>query len=244
MAKLVISDTAEAIITDLSTGKVIMSAEMQLADISGTIQEEDLFGGIGNKRLFKIRNQKMIDVNMRSAVVDTEYWALTQGVEVLDGTATVTRGVMATVTDDGGTLSATIPNAPVGLTTARFTDLDGSQEEVAVTSGKATIPALSEAVAGDKVQLFYKEEVEGRSITFDSTKFSNKVKLELRTIAYDLLSGNVASDIYFIFDEALPNGEFSIGLENGSVLTPEITFSIVNPIGVDKMGEMIEVPRA
>lgn len=246
MGKIVIQDTADVTITDLVTGKVVINAEAQVAGIEGTISEEDLQGGIGNKKLYKIRTDKAIDLNMTSALADLEYWAMTQGVEVDEaGTATVTAKETAKIVDNSGTLEINLPTPkfPNTLTEAILVDKDGSQDKVTVTSGVITVPTGFGLGDGDDVDVIFVKEVTGKSITIDSTKFSNKYKVEYRTIAYDVETATVVSDIYFIFPETIPSGAFSISLENGSVYTPEITFSVINPKGSDEMGQIIEVPR-
>lgn len=245
MGKIVIQDTADVYIEDITTGKVVLNAEAQLAGIAGSISEEDLRGGIGNGKIFKIRSDKDITLTMRSAVADMEYWAMTQGVAVDEtGTATVDKFEKVKVTDNAGALEITLTKAKAGLTTARLNDLDGSQEEVAVTTNKITVPVGSDLKAGDETFVFWKEAVTGRSISIDSTKFSSKYAVTFRTIAYDVSTAKVISDIYFIFPETLPSAEFDISLENGSVYTPEITFSALTPLGETEIGKIIDVPRA
>src|SRR5690606_1199907 len=97
--------------------------------------------------------------------------------------------------------------------------------------------------AGDKITVTYFEQVTGNRIQFDAGKFSKSYRLELRTIAYNLDTAEVHSDIYFIFDNAIPTGDFSFGLESGTVVTPELTFSILSEKGSSVMGEMFEIER-
>lgn len=242
MGKIVIQDTADVTITDIVTGKVVINAEAQVAGIEGSITEEDLRGGIGNKKLFRIRTDKTIDLNMTSALADIEYWAMTQGVEVEDGQATVTEHTTAKIA--GGEIDLTGDSkVPATLTEAILVDKDGSQEKVTVTTGVVTVPIGFEAQDGDEIQVIFQKEVTGKTISIDATKFSNKFKVEYKTIAYDVETATVISDIYFIFHEAIPSGAFSISLENGTVYTPEITFSVTSGLGNDEMGQIIEVPR-
>jgi len=244
MGKVVIQDTADVTIESLVSGKIVLNAEAQLAGVAGSISEEDLRGGIGNKKLFKIRSDKSIDLSMRSAVADLEYWAMTQGVEVDQaGTATVTKSEKVTVVDNGGTLEITLKTAKAGLTTARLNDKDGSQEVVAVTTNVITVPVGSDLAEGDTTFVFWKEEVTGQSVSIDATKFSTKYAVTYKTIAYDVETAKVVADVYFIFPETLPSGEFDISLENGSVYTPEINFSALNPLGEDEIGKIMFVPR-
>lgn len=255
MGKIVIQDTADVTITDKVTGKVVLNAEAQLAGIQGSISEEDLQGGIGNKKLYKIRTDKSIDLSMRSAVADVEYWAMTQGVEVEHGgKMTVTSNFVGTVELDS--LSANVIFLPTPSTVKVGDNVavamaDGTQEQLPIISATSTAvpPVTGLAVelasatavvsAGDKLQTFYKEEVTGQRISIDSTKFSNKYEVEMRTIAYDLDTAKVTADIYFQFPETIPSGEFDISLENGSVYSPEINFSVLNPKGQDEMGAIL-----
>ena len=242
--KTVIQDTADVIITDLITGKVVMNAEAQIGTISGTTEEEDLFGGIGNKKLYKIRSQKNIELTMSSAFADTEYWAMQQGVQVDEaGTATVTKSAFLKVTDNAGALEVTIPSAPAGLVEAILVDKDGSQDPVTVTTGVITVPVGSIAKAGDEVQVFYQDTITGNKVELNAAKFSNKVKIEYRTISYNPETAAVYADVYFLFAEAIPSGNFEIGLTNGQVYSPEVTFSVVAPKGSDVLGEIVEVVR-
>ena len=270
MGKIVIHDTADVTITDLSTGKVVLNAEAQLAQITGAISEEDLKGGIGNRKLYKIRTDKEVNLTMRSAVADVEYWAMTQGVEATKGSATVTA-------NEAGVLKQKDTTSPFELVLGKHTELkvddkvrvtlpDGSQEKdfsVIQSQNEPTLLAVDlQTVSADglivltdafakataiqkeiKLTVFFPKLVEGRQIKIDSNKFSGKYKVEMKTIAYDLDTATITSDIYFLFPETIPAGEFDISLENGSVYTPEISFSVMNPIGSSEMGEIIEVAR-
>lgn len=257
MAKYVIQDTADVIITDIATGKVVLNAEAQLAGIAGSISEEDLQGGIGNKKLYKIRTDKAIDLTMRSAFADIEYWAMTQGVAVEKGNILVTEAFRGVVVEDTVTsafeivlpILETEVNAPA---TAKVTLADGTQEVLPVKTSateptkKAIDLATATAVPakGEFLQAFYTVTKVGEKISIDSTKYSSKYKVEMRTIAYDPATAQVGADIYFIFPETIPSGEFDISLENGTVYTPEISFSVLNPLHTDEMGEIALVPRA
>lgn len=244
MNNIVIHDTAEVIITDLVDGRVVLNAEAQLAGIAGAISEEDLRGGIGNRKLYRIRTDKEITLTMRSALANVEYWAMTQGVTVDEaGTARITAYRTLPVADgaiDVSAIAGEIVPGDDGRTYITVTQANGTQEAVEPTENTVAVTGYND---GDKVNVFYQKEVIGNSISIDSTKFSHKYKVEMRTIAYDVETAQVQSDIYFIFPETIPSGEFDISLENGSVYTPEITFSVVNASGSNEMGQIIEVAR-
>lgn len=234
---LIIQDTAEILISNIETGKVVMMAEAQVAGIEQSVSEEVIRGGIGNKSIFMLRSDKEMTLNMTSATFDMDYLALTQGVEIQEaGTVTVTRSFSGVVGADG----ITIPNATV--TSALVRSIDGDQEEATVLAGKVTIP-VGLAAEGEKVTVFYKEEVVGRTVELDAAKFSEKYKVEYRTIAYSVDTAKVHSDIFFVFDEAVPSGNFSLSLESGAAYAPELTFTVMAPTNSTKLGEMVEVKR-
>ena len=236
--QLIIQDVCDVIITDLVTGKVAANTYMQMSSLEGTINEEDLRAGIGNGKIFKIRSEKDLNLNFRSAVFDSEWLAMTQGVTVNSTSVEVTRTERLII--KAGKI--TILGTPVG-NTVTLTDADGSTNEAAATSKEVTVPIGFTLKDGDDIIVVYKENVTGEGIEFDATKFSSKYKVELRTISYDLNTAEIYSDIYFIFPECLSGGDFNFSFEAGSVITPEISFSVLQPRGSTVMGQMIDVPR-
>lgn len=241
--KTVIHDTADLIVRRKSDGHTVLNAHMQLAGLEQSISEEFLKGGIGNKNLFLIRTDKEVTLNTRSATFDMEYLAMTQGVEIDEaGTAVVTKTEELTVVDNAGTLEVTVAGTPVNNEVI-ITGLDGENAEATAATGVVAVPVGS-AVAGDTVTVMYQEEVTGRVIEMDSTKFAEKYEVEMRTIEYDVDTAQVVADIYFIFPEVIPSGAFSLSLENGTAYTPEMNFMVMNPKNSDVFGKIVEVARA
>lgn len=257
--KKVLQDVADVTIRDKETGMVVATTEAQMSSISQTISEEDLRGGIGNGRVFLIRSDKTINLTLRSATFDPLYLAITQGVDaVKDKSVAVTRVKVGEVAED---FTIKIPYKPMegeiitarSIKTGTQIKLDDSAVGEADLGAIITIPNGVEdevdkdgkgklALAkGDKVTITYKVFVKGDSITFDSSKFSKKYEVEYRTIAYDQDTGRPDTELYFIFPEVIPSGEFDMSLENGSVYTPEFNLSVNAPIGSTEMGQFISV---
>jgi len=236
--QVVIQDVCNVVITDIATGKVAANTYMQMSALEGTISEEDLRAGIGNGKIFKIRSDKDINLNFRSAVFENDWFAMTQGVEVLSDTVKVTRSERLVINAGSITLTGTPVDA-----TVKLTDADGSVEEATAVGKEVEIPVGFTLTDGDDIVVTYQEEVTGDTVSIDSAKFSRKYKVEMQTIAYDLNTAEVYSDIYFIFPETLPGGDFTFSFEAGTVITPEITFSVLNARGTTEMGKMVEVVR-
>lgn len=240
MAKqLVVQDVADVILTDISTGRVMANTYMQISGISQTISEDDLRAGIGNGKIFTIRTDKDIELNFTSAVFDPEFLAMTQGVELEnEKEVKVTRATRGCVDAEGQIkiegIEANIDEDSINAT------IDGESVDVESVDG---LDVTIDADEGQTVVVSYQETVTGEGIEFDAAKFSRKVRIDMRTIAYDLETGEVHSDIYFVFYEAMPGGDFDLSFEAGEVITPEFTASVLVPKCGSVMGEMVSVPR-
>lgn len=174
-------------------------------------------------------------VSTRSAIFDPEMLSLTQGVDIVNDKEVVVTRVESICKTEGVT-EVTLEGTPNGDVTINGETFTPASKVVDLTGKQDLIDA-------DEVIVIYEESVTGDSIEFDAEKFSKNVRLELQTIAYDLNTNEVDSDLYFIFPKASISDEFSLSFEAGSVITPELTFDILQPRCGSAMGEMIRVPR-
>lgn len=242
--KLLISDTADAVIKRKSDGHVFATAEAQLTSISQSLGINDkIFGGIGNKPLALMRGQKEITSTLRNAFYDKEFLAMTQGVAVQeDGSATIyKREDGLKVVDNSGVLEVTIAGTPVG-TTVYVRNSAGETEESTVATKKVTVPT-GHAAKDELVSVIYQTAVTGDIVTLDSEKFSEAHTIEYHTIAYDPSTNKVVKDIYIQLDHVLPSGEFELSFENGNAIAPEIKFEALNAPNSTEIGRIIEVTR-
>lgn len=241
--KTLINDTADVVFTRKSDGKKIFTAEAQLASISQAITEEKLKGGIGNKTVALLRSDKEITLQVRNALFDLGWLSMTQGVAVEEnGQATINfKEDDLVVTDNLGTLEVTITGTPSD-TTAQIINSKGEVEEAAITGSKVTVP-VGHAVAGEKVAVSYLKEVTGNLVSFDSKRFSENYAVEYHTIEYNPETNEVVADLYIQFDNTVPSGSFDLSFENGSAISPELSFEALASATGSEIGRMIEVPR-
>lgn len=240
--KTLINDTCEVIFKRKSDGKLVFTAESQLASISQQITEEKLKGSIGNKVISLIRSDKEISLKVKNALFDLDFLAMTQGVSVQsNGTATVyTKEENLSVTGSGS-LTATIIGTPVG-TSVTVINAKGDSQTTTVATKVVSIPN-GFAVAGDKVTVVYPQSVTGNVLSLDSKKFSEQYSCEYHTIEYNPSDNTVIADLYIQFDSVLPSGQFDLSFENGNALTPELDFTVLTPVTSSEMGRIIEVKR-
>lgn len=240
MTKLLISDTADAVITRKSDGHTFATAETQLASISQSLGiNEKIFGSIGNKPLALIRGQKEITSTLRNAFYSKEFLSMSQGVSVQeDGVVTVSKREDELKVASG---EVTISGSPVG-NTATLVNAEGETESAAITTNTITVP-VGFAEDGDFISAIYKEEVTGDIVELESDKFSEAHTIEYHTIAYDPVSNKVVKDIYIQLDHVIPSGDFELSFENGTAIAPEMTFDCLNAPNTNNIGRIIEVDR-
>ena len=243
MSKLLIIDTADAVMRRKSDGHVFVTSEAQLASISQSLGIDDkIYGGIGNKPLAIMKGQKEITSTLRNAFYDQEILSMTQGVAIENGSATVyetEHGLK--VVDNDGTLSVTITGSPNG-NTVLVTNKHGETLEATVATKTVTIPT-GHAEPGELVSVRYKKDITGDIVSLESDKFAEAYELEYHTIGYDPETNKVVKDIYIQLDHVVPGGDFELSFENGSAIAPEITFEALAAPNSTAIGRIIEKDR-
>lgn len=233
--RYVIADTCDVTWTRLRDKKIVMTTESQLASISQAVSEERIYGGIGGGTVALISSQKEIDLAVRDALWTLDYLEMSQGVEIdPTGEISITRMTEGAVTSDG---EVTISNTTV--TEGIIVDKDGSQDPVTFATGVAILPTPTTFVEGEAVTVFYKENVTGEMVTFDSNKFSEKYAVTYRTIAFDPTTMEHKKDIFIQFDEVKPSGAFDMSFEINSAITPELNFTVMKPQGKTALGRIL-----
>lgn len=245
MTKMLINDTADAVVKRKRDGHLFVTAEAQLASIALSLGiDEDVFGGIGNRKLSKIRGQKEMTSTLRNAMFDLELLSMTQGVAIQDGgSITVYKkeeGLKVEADEEDG-LSVTITGTPKD-NTVQVRNTQGSIEASAVATNTVAIPE-GHAVEGDLVSVYYHEDVTGEVVDFKSDKFSEAYELEYHTIGYDPDTNIVMADVYIQLDHVIPSSDFELSFENGTAQTPEITFDALNAPNTNDIGRIAVVPR-
>lgn len=243
MTKLLISDTCDVVAKRLSDGNVFITSETSLSAISSTLGiNEKIFGGIGSKPVGIVRGQKEVTANFTNSLYDKNLIAMTQGVKVENGSATVFKKEEGLkVTDNAGTGEVTISGTAVG-NVAYVTNANGETDEATITTNTVTIPT-GHATEGEIVSVSYQEEVTGEIVALDSDKFSEGHYIEMHTIAYDPKTNRVVKDIYIQLDNAIPSGDLELSFENGSAIAPAISFDCFNAPNSNEIGRIVEVDR-
>lgn len=241
-----IADTADVIMRRKSDGHVVFTAEAQLAGLTGGEESEVIRGGIGNKALYTVKHSKEVGLSVRNATFDLEFLSISQGaridengkleVEVYKRNVEIEEG---TGLGDNGVIK--LDHNPTGDVTIVFSD--GTSEIIGSDDINGKEVEVDESDIGKVVNVSYKREVEGRKITLDATKFAESYEVQYQTIEYDTESNVVTKDIYFVFPNATPTGEYEINFENGEAFTPELEFNVMTEANSNELGYIIEEER-
>ena len=195
---LVLADTCDVTLEDLVTGKIIMSAQAQLASISQTVDEQEIRGGIGGGLIATITSQKNIEATFRDALFSMDYVSMVSGVEYEDQEVEFLVQLKGRVNDESK-LVITDEEATTGIVTTE----EGAQIEVAFVAGVAST--------------------------------------ELGTIMPDPTTLEHVNDILIQFYEVKPSGNFDLGFEMSTPITPEMTFNVTKPLGCNELGKIVAV---
>lgn len=248
--KTIIADTCDVVFKRLSDGKVILTAEAQLASVTQSIEEERVKGGIGNRDIAILRSEKEVELQVRSAVFDSDWLEMVSGTSYEEETNTIHKKEdgLIVVAGDPDALEVKMEGTPkVGGKVYLF-DSKGVQqvlEESELVDGTITLGTeFPDAKVGDIMTALYELDVTGQSLTLDATKFPSNFRVEYSTVEYDIDTNEIINDLYWIFNSATPGGDFDYSFENGQAITPEVSFTALAPIGSSEIGKVMEVPRA
>lgn len=237
--KTIISDTADVVFKRRRDGKIVFTAEAQLASISQNISEERLKGGIGNKTIAVLRSDKEVELQVRNAIFDSEWLEMSSGVSFDVKTNTVHTREDDLIASNG---AITIKGEPKTNGTMLILASNGDQFEGTYDDllKKVTAP---EIIDGKSYSVLYQIDVTGRTLSLQSDKFSESFSVEYRTIEYDIETNAIKNDLYFVFNSVTPSGNWSLSFENGQAITPELNFTVLTLTGSKEIGKVIEVPR-
>lgn len=236
---LVLADTCDVTLEDLATGKIIMSAQAQLASISQTVDEQEIRGGIGGGLIATITSQKNIEATFRDALFSMDYVSMVSGVEYEDQEVEFLVQLKGRVNNEGK-LVITDEEVATGIVTTE----EGAQIEVAFDAGVASTELetiMPDAKEGDEITVAVKKTEKGKGVTIRADKFPQKFRLTYRTVGMDPTTLEHVNDILIQFYEVKPSGNFDLGFEMSTPITPEMTFNVTKPLGCNELGKIVAV---
>lgn len=83
----------------------------------------------------------------------------------------------------------------------------------------------------------------GDVLDFKANAFPKISEVQLRTIAYDVETGDVAADVIYVFPRALADGNLNEEFGAGANKTQELNFTALVDTKTDSYGKMMIIPR-
>lgn len=237
MNNLVLRDTAEVYLKDLSDGSVYFLGLTSKADITQKIQQEILRGGVGNGIVGILQFNKEIDFTVTTLLHADDIVAIQSGAKQISGTYTVQVNEKLQLT--GGKL--TLTGTPSG-TSVIVIDKTGKQLTATYDATTKTV-TVTGGTEGDYYTVIYPTSVTGSAIPLDTSMFPKSYHVELHSIAVDPDTNTVAADVYWVFYKAIPDGSLSVSHEAGKSNGDTIKFVAMTPLNSTSIGQYIIVPR-
>jgi hypothetical protein len=120
--------------------------------------------------------------------------------------------------------------------------MDGVTYPATFATGSVTITGGA-ALAGKTITVLYKKAVTGDVLTFKTDSYPKVMGVTLHTVAYDVETNEIVSDLYFTFDRVLGDGNLSMSMTGATNNTSEITVRVL-PTNGNIFGKYTSVPRA
>jgi hypothetical protein len=234
MRDIIIQDVAECFAKN-TDDKAYFFGLTSSNDITQTIAQNPIKGGIGNGIISLIQSEKEIKFTVVNAIHNDDIYAIQSGTEFTSGSYTVQK----TEKCELATGKLTLTGTPVG-TSAIVIDPEGTQTTGTIETKAITITGGTD---GDEYTVIYGESVTGQILDLKSDAFPKNHYVEMHTIGYDPESNAVVCDIYWVFDKALPDGGLKASLKAGTNATDEITFTAQLSKGSKSYGKYIVIPR-
>lgn len=228
MRNLLVMDVANVIMKEISSGKIMATATTSTNSITASLDENKLLAGWGGGTVATINSNKAVELSFNDVFFSMDYLAIQQGTSVEVGaTGNVLQTFTGIVVTNAAALEVVVP-VGITATSAIFEDLDGSQESLAITTGKITIPVGAVAIAGDEVTFYYEKTVTGQKVSIDSQNFPKLVEVLFHTRAFDPETNEVVQDIYIQFDKCKPAGASTMELGINTSASTDMTFTALN----------------
>lgn len=239
MDNIVIQDVFEVYLKDLADStKVYFIGTATETEITQTVRQEMLRGGIGNGIKAVLQSEKTIEFTV------TNLFHLDSFYEIQSGTTFQPSTTVTVQKTESGTLSGgkiQITGTPTGTSVLVF-DKYGKSYTGTYDSTAKTV-TITGGVEGDVYTVIYPAQVTAQVLPLMVDKFPKAYYVELHTIAYAPDTNTVVADIFWQFNKCIPDGGMKATLRAGQNETPQIKFTVLAPTGSNQYGQYVIVPR-
>lgn len=240
MDNIMVKDTCEVYLKDLTSGKQYFFGITSKGEVTQKVKQDILKGGIGNGVVGVVQSDKEITFKVSTLLHNDGIYEVQSGALVKDGTATVQKTESIQCAKAG---ELSLVGTPKG-TAIVVMDETGKQIAGTFATGKFTSTQPTDLAVGAVYTAVYPTDVTNAEIlTLDSKLFPTNYYVELHTIAYNVNTNQVTSDIFWQFYKALPDGGLKAQYDAGKNNGDEINFKAQLPVGSSEYGQYVVVPR-
>lgn len=239
--RIKVQDVAELFL-HLADGNTKFFGCMNTAGLEKTVDTEDIRCGIGWGLSSILYSNPDMSLTLTPAYWNEVFMEVQSGEEFVDAVATnvwtYETGTAVLSTADA---TVTITGTPVGGV-VKVQTMDGVSYPATFATSTVTITGGA-ALAGKTVQVLYQKAVTGDILTFKTDSYPKVLGVTLHTVAYDIETNEIVSDLYFTFDRVVGDGNLSMAMTGATNNVGEVTVRVL-PTGDKEFGKYISVPRA
>ena len=215
---------------------------MNTSGLEKTVDTEDIRCGIGWGLSSILYSNPDMSLTLTPAYWNEVFMEVQSGEEFAES-ASVNVWTYETGTAVLSTTNSTvaITGTPVGGIVKAQT-MDGVTYPATFATGSVTITGGA-ALAGKTITVLYRKAVTGDVLTFKTDSYPKVMGVTLHTVAYDVETNEIVSDLYFTFDRVLGDGNLSMSMTGATNNTSEITVRVL-PTNGNIFGKYTSVPRA
>lgn len=215
---------------------------MNTAGLEKTVDTEDIRCGIGWGLSSIMYSNPDMSLTLTPAYWNEVFMEVQSGEEFdADKAVNVWTYETGTAVVAAADSTITITGTPVGGI-VKVQTLDGVSYPATFATATVTITGGA-ALAGKTVQVLYQKAVTGDILTFKTDSYPKVMGVTLHTVAYDVETNEVVSDLYFTFDRVIGDGNLSMAMTGATNNVGEAMVRVL-PTKGNEFGKYISVPRA
>lgn len=239
--RIKVQDVAELFL-HFADGNTKFFGCMNTAGLEKTVDTEDIRCGIGWGLSSILYSNPDMSLTLTPAYWNEVFMEVQSGEEfAASGSVNVWTYETGTAVLSTTNSTVTITGTPVGGT-VKVQTADGTSYPATYTTGTVTITGGA-ALAGKTVTVLYQKAVTGDVLTFKTDSYPKVMGVTLHTIAYDVETNAIVSDLYFTFDRVIGDGNLSMAMTGATNNVGEITVRVL-PTNGNVFGKYTSVPRA
>ena len=236
--KIKVQDVAEVFV-HLADGKTKLFGCMDTTAIEKTFDTEDIRCGIGWGLSSILYSNPDMTLTLTPAYWNEVFMEIQSGEDfTLNQSSDIWTYEEVTLAASTADSTAPVTGTPVGGL-VHVQTMDGVYYPATFGTGTVTITGQA-ALAGQRATVSYKKAVTGDVLSFKTTSLPKVVGLTLHTVAYDVETNELVSDLYFTFDRVLGDGNMSLSMTGATNNRGELTLRVLPTTGKE-FGKYISV---